>query len=106
MKLITNKDEIEKLHALIKHSIEQNIPIFTLEASRADFIKAEALEVFNKPVQVVTPDDLAIESYVGDILVDELEATFSLLLSDFVRSHGFNVVGATIEEESDEASAI
>lgn len=106
MKLITNKDEVEKLHALINHSIKQNIPIFTLEASRADYIKAEALTIFGKPAKVVTPDDLAIENYVGDILVDDLEATFSSLLSDFVRSHGFNVVGATIEEDSGETSII
>lgn len=98
MTVIVGKNDSGKTRALIKHSLETGIPIFALYDAKAESIKAKSLSYFNKPVQVVTLNDLA-QNYVGDILVDDIDKVFTTLLSDFARSSSFNVAAVTITEE-------
>jgi hypothetical protein len=99
MKLIAGKNDSGKTRALIKHSLDTGIPIFALYDSKAESIRSKAISYFGKAVHVVTPNDLAQNQYVGDILVDDLEKAFTALLADFSRTSSFNVAGATITED-------
>ena len=98
MKVFVGKNDSGKTKALIKYSLDNDIPIFTLYDSKASSLQAKAISYFDKPVKVVTPNDLA-QGYSGDILVDDIEKVFTILLSDFVRSGSFNVAGVTITED-------
>ena len=98
MKLIVGRNDSGKTRELIKYSIDNSIPIFALYDSKADSIKAKALNYFNTPVRVITPNDLAA-GYDGEILVDDIEKAFAALLADFARSSSFSIVGATITED-------
>ena len=98
MKLITGKNDSGKTKSLIKHSLDTGTPIFVLYDSKAESIKAKALSYFSKSVNVVTPSDLA-QGYSGDILVDDIEKAFAVLLADYVKSYNFTVAGATITED-------
>jgi hypothetical protein len=99
MKLIVGKNDSGKTRELIKHSLETGIPIFALYDSKAESIKAKSIYYFNKPAHVVTADDLANGNYAGEILVDDLEKVFTVLLADFTRSSALEVAGATITED-------
>ena len=99
MKLIIGKNDSGKTRELIKYSLDTGIPIFALYDSKAESIKAKAISYFGKPVYIVTPNDLAQNNYNGDILVDDIEKVFTLLLSDFMRSSSFTLAGATITED-------
>ena len=99
MKLIVGKNDSGKTRVLIKHSLDTGIPIFALYDSKAESIRAKALSYFGKPVQVVTPNDLAQGQYTGEILVDDLEKAFTALLADFTKSSNFTVAAATITED-------
>jgi hypothetical protein len=95
MKLIAGKNDSGKTRELIKHSLDTDIPIFALCGSKANSLIAKSLSYFGKTVRIVTLNDLA-QSYTGEILVDDLDSAFMLLLSDFVRTSGIVVAGATI----------
>ena len=99
MKLIVGKNDSGKTRELIKYSLETNIPIFALYDSKAESIRAKAISYFGKPVRVITPNDLAQNNYIGDILVDDIEKAFTVLLADFVRSNSFTIAGVTITED-------
>jgi hypothetical protein len=99
MKIIVGKNDSGKTRALIKQSLELDIPIFALYDGKAESLKAKSISYFGKTVRVVTPGDFANNSYTGDILVDDMEKAFSALLAAFIHTHEFNVVGATITEE-------
>ena len=99
MKLIAGKNDSGKTRVLIKHSLDTGIPIFALYDSKAESIRAKSLSYFGKSVWVVTPNDLAQNYYAGELLVDDLEKAFTALLTDFVKSSNFSVVGATITED-------
>lgn len=99
MKLIVGKNDSGKTRELIKYSLDNNIPIFALYDSKAASLRAKSISYFGKQAAVVTPNDLANNDYSGDILIDDLEKTFAVLLSDFVRSSSFSVAGATITED-------
>lgn len=99
MKLIVGNNDSGKTRALIKHSLDTGIPIFALYDSKAESIRAKSLSYFGRPVFVVTPNDLTQNNYTGDILVDDIEKAFTMLLSDFVRSSSFSVAGATITDD-------
>lgn len=99
MKLIAGKNDSGKTRELIKHSLDTGIPIFALYDSKAESIRTKALSYFGKPVHVVTTNDLAQNQYTGEILVDDMEKAFTVLLADFVKSSSFTVAGATITED-------
>ena len=75
------------------------ILFFALYDSKAESIRAKAIGYFGKSVRVVTPNDLAQNQYIGDILVDDIDKAFTALLADFVRSNSFSVAGMTVTEE-------
>lgn len=99
MKLIVGKNDSGKTRELIKYSLDNDIPIFAMYDGKAESIRAKAISYFGKSVRVVTPNDLASGEYLGDILVDDLEKVFTMLLTDFVRSTGFTVAGATVTDD-------
>jgi hypothetical protein len=99
MKLIVGKNDSGKTRELIKYSLNTGIPVFALYDSKAESLRAKSLSYFGKPVHVVTPNDLANNKYAGELLVDDLEKAFTVLLSDFIRSSNFTVAGATITED-------
>lgn len=99
MKLIAGKNDSGKTRELIRYSLDTGIPIFALYDRKAESIRAKAISYFNKPVQVLTPEDIAQNSYDGELLVDDIEKAFSMLLADFVRCYNFTIAGATITED-------
>lgn len=99
MKLIVGKNDTGKTRELIKYGLEQDIPILALYDSKAESLRAKSINYFNKLVRVITPNDLMQNGYMGDILVDDLEKAFAVLLSDFVQSSAFTIIGATITED-------
>ena len=99
MKLIVDKNDTGKTRALIKQSLDNDIPIFALYEGKADSLKAKALSYFEKPVRVVTPQDFINKEYSGPILVDDLDKAFNTLLAAYVHSYAFTIAGATITED-------
>lgn len=98
MKLIVDKNCAGKTRALIKQSLDSNIPIFALYEGKAASLREKSLSYFDKVVKVITPQDFA-NGYAGDILVDDMDKTFHALLADYICSSSFNVVAATITED-------
>lgn len=99
MKLIVGKNDSGKTRELIRYSLDKDIPIFALYSSKAESIRAKSINYFGKLVKVLTPNDIAQNSYTGDLLVDDIENVFTALLSDFVKSPGITIAGATITED-------
>ena len=99
MKLIVGKNDSGKTRELIKYSIDKNIPIFALETHKAESLRTKALSYFGEPVCVMTPDTLITNGYNGEILVDDMEKAFELLLSDFLRTSNLTIAGATLNED-------
>ena len=99
MKLIVGKNDTGKTRELIKYSLDNNVPIFALHNRNAEALRAKSISYFGKPVSIVTTDTLASHDYTGEILVDDLEKVFTELLANFVKSSGFELVGASVTEE-------
>ena len=99
MRLIVGKNDSGKTRELIKYSLDTGIPIFALYGNKAESIKAKAISYFNKPVYVLTPNDLMQNNYTGEILVDDIEKAFAALLADFTQSSNFTIAAATITED-------
>lgn len=99
MKLIVGKNDSGKTRELIKYSLDKDIPIFAMYDGKAESIRAKSISYFGKQVRVVTPNNLAAGEHIGEILVDDLEKAFTMLLADFVRSTSFTVAGATITDD-------
>jgi hypothetical protein len=99
MKLIVGKNDSGKTRELIKYSLDNDIPIFALYDGKAESIRAKSVSYFGKRARVITPNDLTTGEPVGEILVDDLEKAFAMLLADFVRSTNFTVAGATITDD-------
>jgi hypothetical protein len=99
MKIIVGKNDSGKTRALIKQSLDMDIPIFALYDGKAESLRAKSISYFGKPVRVVTPREFSCNEYTGDILVDDMEKAFSALLAAFIHSHDFNVVTATVTED-------
>ena len=99
MKLIVGKNDSGKTRALIKQSLDTNIPIFVLYESKADSLRAKSLTYFDKLVRVVTPTDFVNAGYSGPILVDDMDKAFHTLLAAYVHSYDFTIAGATLTED-------
>lgn len=98
MKFIINKNCTGKTHALIKKSLESDIPIFALYPAKAESLREKSLSYFGRVVQVVTPQSFA-DGYSGPILVDDMDKAFHTLLAAYVNSFDFNIIGATLTED-------
>ena len=98
MKLIVNKNCTGKTRALIKQSLDNDIPIFALYAGKAESLREKSLAYFDKIVRVVMPQDFTA-GYSGPILVDDMDKTFNTLLATYLNSYNFSIVGATVTED-------
>ena len=98
MKFIIAKNCSGKTRALIKQSLDTDIPIFALYTGKAESLREKSLAYFNKLVKVVTPQDFA-DGYTGQILVDDLDKAFQTLLASHLNSFDFSIAGATITED-------
>ena len=98
MKLIVNKNCTGKTRALIKESLDTDIPIFALYAGKVESLREKSLSYFDRVVRVITPQDFA-EGYSGPILVDDLDKAFQSLLAAHVNSFDFTIAAATITED-------
>lgn len=98
MKFIVDKNCTGKTRALIKQSLDKNIPIFALYTSKAESLREKSLAYFDRVVQVVTPQDFA-NGYTGPIFVDDMDKAFHTLLAAHVNSFDFSVVGATLTDD-------
>ncbi len=99
MKYMVGKNDTGKTRALIKQSLDTDVPIFVLYDSKAESLRAKAYSYFGKSVRVITPQDFAVNGYTGDILVDDMDKAFNTLLAAYIHSYDFNVVGATLTED-------
>lgn len=98
MKIIVDRNCTGKTRALIKQSLDTNIPIFALYTSKAESLREKSLSYFDKLVQVVTPQDFA-EGYSGPILVDDMDRVFYTLLAAHMHTYDFTIEGATLTED-------
>jgi hypothetical protein len=98
MKFIINKNCTGKTRALIKQSLDEDIPIFAMYQGKAESLREKSISYFDKVVRVVTPQDFA-NGYKGAILVDDMDKTFHTLLATHVNSYDFCVAGATLTED-------
>ena len=98
MKFIVDKNCTGKTRALIKQSLENDIPIFALYTGKAESLREKSLAYFNKPVRVVMPQDFE-EGFSGPILVDDMDKAFSTLLATKLNSFNFSIAGATLTED-------
>jgi hypothetical protein len=98
MKFIVGKNCTGKTRALIKQSLDSDIPIFALYAGKAESLREKSLNYFDKLVRVVTPQDFT-EGYTGPILVDDMDKAFHTLLAAHINSFDFNIAAATITED-------
>lgn len=98
MKLIVDKNCTGKTRALIKQSLDSNIPIFALYEGKAESLREKSLSYFGRVVQVITQQDFA-NGYTGHILVDDMDKAFHTLLADYVHSYDFAIAAATITED-------
>jgi hypothetical protein len=98
MKFIVDKNCTGKTRAIIKQSLDNDIPIFALYLGKAESLKEKSLSYFNKVVRVVTPQDF-VDGYSGPILVDDLDKAFQSLLATHVNSSEFTIAGATLTED-------
>lgn len=98
MKVIVDKNCTGKTRALIKYSLDSDIPIFALYSGKAESLREKSLAYFDKVVRVVMPQDFA-NGYAGPILVDDMDKAFSTLLAAHVNSFDFTVVGAALTED-------
>jgi hypothetical protein len=99
MKIIVGKNDSGKTRALIKQSLDLDIPIFVLYENKAESLRAKSISYFGKVVKTITANDLSSGSYKGDILVDDMEKAFNTLLSAYTNTYDFNVACATITED-------
>jgi hypothetical protein len=98
MKIICNKNCTGKTRALIKYSLETDIPIFALYNGKAESLREKSLVYFDKCVRVITAQDFA-DGYSGPILIDDLDKAFQTLLAAHVNSFDFSIAGATLTED-------
>ena len=98
MKIIVDKNCTGKTRALIKQSLDSDIPIFALYNGKAESLREKSVSYFDKVVRVITPEDFA-NGYSGPILVDDLDKAFHSLLAAHVNSYDFNIAAATLTED-------
>ena len=98
MKFIVSKNCSGKTRALIKQSLDTDIPIFALYNGKAESLREKSVAYFNKAVRVITVQDFA-DGYTGPILVDDLDKAFQALLAAHVNSVDFSIAGATLTED-------
>ena len=98
MKFIIDKNCTGKTRALIRQSLETNVPIFALHNGKAASLREKSISYFDKLVHVVTPQDF-LDGYSGPIMVDDMETVFKNLLAAYVKSEDFDIVTATMTEE-------
>ena len=98
MKYFIDKNCTGKTRALIKQSLETDIPIFALYTGKAESLREKSLSYFDKLVRVVTPQDFT-DGYSGPILVDDMDKAFQTLLAAHLSSVNFSIAGATLTED-------
>lgn len=101
MKIIVDKNATGKTRKLIQYSLENDIPILALTNNKAISLKEKSFDYFEKPVKIITLEDLFEGNIeIPNILVDDIEKAFMVLLKSYVRPE-FNVelAGFTLTNE-------
>lgn len=99
MKAIVRPNNTGKTRELIEYSLQTGIPIYAYSDSKARSLREKALAYFGASVNIVTSADLASGASYGDILVDDMEKVFVKLLSTYLPTADFNLVGFTATED-------
>lgn len=84
MKIIVRPNNSGKTRDLIEYALETNTPIFAITDSKAKSLREKSLAYFEKPVQIVTLIDIIENTYNGDVLIDDIEKCFKILLDALV----------------------
>ena len=98
MKFVIDKNCTGKTRMLIKQSLDNNVPIFALSASKAESLREKSMVYFGKLVHVVTAQDFT-DGYSGPIMIDDMDKAFYILLAAHLNTTNFNLVGATLTED-------
>ena len=100
MKIIVGKNATGKTKELLQYSFDNNIPILAVTKSKANSLREKALAQFSRPANIVTLADLAENTEISKILVDDIEKAFvSLLQNHFVALSDLSIAGFTATED-------
>lgn len=100
MKIIIGKNATGKTKELLQYSFDSNIPILAVTESKANSLREKSLAYFSRPANVVTLANLTENPEISDILVDDIEKAFAIMLqAHFVAKSNLSVVGFTATED-------
>lgn len=100
MKIIVGKNATGKTKELLKYSYDTSTPILAVTESKANSLREKSLAYFARPANVVTLTDLAENTDITNILVDDIEKAFATLLqTHLVSKSSLSVVGFTVTED-------
>jgi hypothetical protein len=100
MKIIVGKNATGKTRELLQYSFDSNIPILAVTESKANSLREKSLVYFSRHANVVTLADLAENTEISKILVDDIEKAFAIMLqTNFVARSNLSVEGFTATED-------
>ena len=100
MKIIVGKNATGKTRELLQYSYETNIPILAVTESKANSLREKSLAYFARPANVVTLADLSEGTDISNVLVDDIEKAFAIMLqTHFVTKSNLSIVGFTATED-------
>jgi hypothetical protein len=100
MKIIVGKNATGKTRELLQYSLDSNIPILAVTESKANSLKEKSLAYFSRSAKVITLADLSESTEISEILVDDIEKAFAVMLqTNFVARSNLSVVGFTATED-------
>ena len=100
MKIIVGKNATGKTKELLQYSFDSNIPILALTEGKAKSLKEKSLAYFSRPANIVTLTDLEENMEISELLVDDIEKAFIMLLrAHFLTSPDISIAGFTATED-------
>ena len=100
MKIIIGKNATGKTKELLQYSLETGTPILAVTESKANSLKEKSLAYFATPANVVTLADLVESADISNILVDDIEKAFVVILQKYLApKSSLSIAGFTTTED-------
>lgn len=97
MKIIVGKVGSGKTKELIGYALQENLPILTLTKQKEASLIEKSLAYYDKIVTVL--DLESAKEYKGDILVDDIDKAFNIMLSQITGNNNIKLSGAVLSAE-------